>query len=68
MSAALPLNAACPRCGGTFRCGAADLHCACFHLQISPALRMQLAADFSACLCVTCLAELHTEQKQKQEP
>ena len=61
----LPVNASCPRCGGPFRCGVADTTCACFGLQIGPALRAQLAAEYSSCLCVACLAELQNEQKQK---
>ena len=77
MSAAtLPDNTACPRCGGAFRCGAGDPSCACFGLQIGPALRAQLAADFRGCLCVACLAELQLQQQlqqlqqqeQKQQP
>ena len=67
MSAVLPLNATCPRCGGSFRCGVSDKHCACFDLQIGPVLRAQLAADYSSCLCVSCLAELQ-QQTEKQEP
>ena len=69
MSAAvLPVNAACPRCGGPFRCGVADTSCACFGLQIGPALRAQLAAAYSSCLCVNCLAELKRKHNEKQEP
>lgn len=68
MSAVLPMNAACPRCGGQFLCGAADTNCACFDLQIDPALRTQLTADYSGCLCVNCLAALQNERKEKQEP
>lgn len=68
MSAVLPVNAVCPRCGGPFRCGAADATCACFGLQIDAALRAQLTADYVGCLCVGCLAALQSEQKQKQAP
>lgn len=70
MSAAVwPVNANCPRCGGPFRCGVSDEHCACFGLQISPLLRAQLAADYSGCLCIACLATLQRQQQnEKQEP
>ena len=54
----LPSNAACPRCGEVFRCGAADASCACFGLDIGAALREQLASQYSQCLCVTCLQQL----------
>ena len=68
MSAVLPMNAACPRCGGPFHCGAAEATCACFDLPIDPALRAQLTADYIGCLCVNCLAALQIERKEKQEP
>ncbi len=51
-------NEHCPRCGGGFHCGAAEAHCDCFELQLSPALRQQLAAQYSSCLCLRCLKEL----------
>lgn len=68
MNAILPVNAACPRCGGSFRCGAADKTCVCFGLNIGTVLRAQLAAEYSECLCVKCLAELQVRQNEKQEP
>jgi hypothetical protein len=70
MSAVLPVNANCPRCGGQFRCGAAEQICACFALSVGPALRAQLAAQYRGCLCVACLSALQTNQQheQKQEP
>ena len=69
MSAAVwPVNANCPRCGGPFRCGVSDEHCACFGLQISPLLRAQLAAPYSACLCMNCLSELEQEQNRQPAP
>lgn len=68
MSEILPANAACPRCGGPFRCGATDPHCACFDLQIGPVLRAQLATDYSSCLCLNCLIELQSAQLQQPMP
>lgn len=53
-----PANAACPRCGQAFRCGAADVRCACFDVALTPALRAQLAKDYGNCLCVACLVQL----------
>ncbi|MFN3303937.1 MAG: cysteine-rich CWC family protein [Roseateles sp.] len=49
----------CPRCGGGFACGASAGHCDCFDLQLSEALREQLAARYPGqCLCLRCLREL----------
>lgn len=60
MSALPAFNAACPRCGGEFRCGAKDQTCACFELKLGEALRQQLKSQYggSDCLCVACLSEL----------
>lgn len=58
---ALPDNARCPRCGGDFRCGVNDGHCACFGLQLGEALRQRIAAQYSECLCVRCLTALARE-------
>ncbi|UXH77786.1 cysteine-rich CWC family protein [Roseateles amylovorans] len=56
---ALPPNTACPRCGGDFRCGVSDGHCACFGLTLTPALQQALAARYpEQCLCLDCLAAL----------
>jgi hypothetical protein len=62
-AAALPDNARCPRCGGDFRCGVNDGHCACFGLQLGEALRQRIADRYSDCLCVRCLAELARAQE-----
>lgn len=64
----LPTNAACPRCGEAFRCGASDAHCACFGLQIGPVLRAQIRRDYGdeACLCVNCLLALQQQAQQQQ--
>lgn len=57
--ASLPPNAACPRCGGDFRCGVQDGHCACVGLTLSSALQQALAARYpDQCLCIECLAAL----------
>jgi len=56
--AALPPDTRCPRCGGGFECSAASGHCACFDLHLSAALRAELAARYSDCLCLPCLREL----------
>ncbi|HEX2012817.1 MAG TPA: cysteine-rich CWC family protein [Roseateles sp.] len=61
----LPFNEDCPRCGQPFRCGVSDGHCACFGLQIGEALRRQIAAQYSGCLCVRCLTELQLQQTLK---
>ncbi|PTT90270.1 hypothetical protein DBR42_06275 [Pelomonas sp. HMWF004] len=54
----LPVLAACPRCGGSFECGAVTGHCDCFDLQLTDTLRAELAAQYSSCLCLRCLREL----------
>ncbi|SEK66008.1 Cysteine-rich CWC [Roseateles sp. YR242] len=52
-------NTACPRCGGGFRCGVNDGHCACFGLRLSESLKAQLSAQYpDQCLCLPCLAAL----------
>ncbi|MCE4553674.1 cysteine-rich CWC family protein [Pelomonas cellulosilytica] len=51
--------ARCPRCGNGFECGASAGHCACFGLQLTPALRAELATRYAGhCLCLRCLHEL----------
>lgn len=52
----------CPRCRGSFHCGAAAGVCDCFELRLSEALRQRLAAEFSGCLCLRCLRELAAEE------
>lgn len=53
------LAARCPRCGGSFHCGAHDsTPCACGTLTLTPALRSDLAARYAGCLCLRCLAEM----------
>ena len=65
-SPALPSNAACPRCGNEFRCGAKDGSCACFDLMLGDELRQALAEQYgsSDCLCLACLVELKTRASE----
>lgn len=58
----LPPHPACPRCGGTVACGAAQGHCACFGLALGEALRADLAARYRGCLCLDCLGALASTQ------
>ena len=62
---ALPAGDRCPRCGDAFHCGAADAHCDCFELELSPALRQSLAQRYNNCLCLRCLKYLQTLAKYK---
>ena len=58
-AAPAPDNARCPRCGGPFRCGAADATpCACTGLTLPPALLAELGKLYSGCLCLDCLRTL----------
>lgn len=58
MATAPMLDASCPRCGGGFECGAAAGHCDCFGIRLTEALRVELAARYSSCLCLRCLREV----------
>ena len=52
---------ACPRCGGTFACGAgADraTPCLCVSVALGEARLAELRAKWSDCLCAACLATL----------
>jgi hypothetical protein len=52
-------DAACPRCGGAFHCGAQDEQpCWCNALTLGPALLAALRERHESCLCQTCLLEL----------
>ncbi|PID94275.1 MAG: hypothetical protein CSA95_03670 [Bacteroidetes bacterium] len=48
----------CPRCGGTFVCGAKAPSCWCEHLVIPSSLRKQLALTYKDCVCEKCLLEM----------
>lgn len=53
------LDDRCPRCGGSFHCGANDTTpCPCTALTLPPALLAQLRQQFTGCLCLRCLGEL----------
>jgi hypothetical protein len=52
------LDVSCPRCGGGFECGANAGHCACFGIRLTERLRVQVAEQYSGCLCLPCLREL----------
>ncbi len=54
-------NAACPRCGGSFHCGAREARCDCFALRLPPALVAELARQYAGCLCLACLRELDAQ-------
>ncbi|MET0333310.1 MAG: cysteine-rich CWC family protein [Rhizobacter sp.] len=64
----------CPRCNGSFHCGAADpLPCACRGIQLSPDTTRQLRERYgSHCLCLRCLSELsnppRTDEKKPAKP
>jgi hypothetical protein len=52
------LDISCPRCGGGFECGVNAGHCDCFGIRLTERLRVQLAEQYSGCLCLPCLREL----------
>ena len=59
MTAEVDPNSRCPRCGGSFACGAAGpVPCACTTVTLSAAALAQLRASFQGCLCPACLRVL----------
>ena len=49
----------CPRCGGTFHCGAAGTGpCHCADIDLGTALQARLRQQFVGCLCLACLQGL----------
>jgi hypothetical protein len=57
----------CPRCGGAFHCGVADvLPCACFTLRLDAALLADLRTRYDRCLCLVCLVQLQQEASPPQ--
>ncbi|WP_310385088.1 cysteine-rich CWC family protein [Roseateles sp.] len=67
MSSAGQLQAdRCPRCGNAFHCGAAEPRCDCFELNLSPALRQQLAQQYAGCLCVACLKSIQLDAESNR--
>jgi hypothetical protein len=60
-AAPAPLPDRCPRCGNTFRCGAADPGpCACSRITLDAATLAQLRQRWTTCLCLDCLLQLST--------
>ncbi len=52
-------NAACPRCGAAFHCGAQEASCDCARVALDAATLARLRADYgSHCLCNACLQAL----------
>lgn len=60
------LDMNCPRCGGGFECGVNAGHCACFGIRLTDTLRIELAAQYSGCLCLPCLRELIAADQARQ--
>jgi hypothetical protein len=59
----------CPRCGGTFRCGAADrVPCACTTVRLDDRTRAFLRDRFVGCLCLDCLRSLGEPVVRTQTP
>jgi hypothetical protein len=49
----------CPRCGGSFHCGANDAApCACGAVQLDDATLAGLRMRYTGCLCLACLREI----------
>lgn len=59
----------CPRCGGSFSCGAAGpAPCPCGGLQLSATLQLRLRQQFSGCLCLPCLQALAAGEQAAAKP
>jgi hypothetical protein len=59
----------CPRCGGSFACGAAGPGpCGCTTVTLSEALQLQLRSQYSGCLCVACLRALADAEPSARGP
>lgn len=49
----------CPRCGGSFHCGAQDpAPCACGTIDLYADTLQLLRERYTTCLCLTCLREI----------
>jgi Cysteine-rich CWC len=48
-------DARCPRCGGTFHCGAREASCDCAQARLDDAALAELQQAFEGCLCLACL-------------
>lgn len=55
----------CPRCGGGFHCGVADVStpCACKTVTLDAATLAALRERYTGCLCLSCLRQI-----QRGEP
>lgn len=63
----------CPRCGGSFACGAAGpAPCPCAGIVLAPDLLASLRERYPACLCPVCLRTLaagaHVERPRRETP
>ena len=60
----------CPRCGGDFHCGAADLTvpCACKAVALDARTLAALRARYEGCLCVACLREIQRGDSRAEAP
>jgi hypothetical protein len=59
----------CPRCGGAFHCGVADPGpCPCTTIELDAALRADLRARYTGCLCLPCLRELVRDGSLSRDP
>ena len=55
----------CPRCGGSFHCGAGDAEpCACTALQLDEATLAALRQRYTGCLCLACLREISAARRK----
>jgi len=49
----------CPRCSGSFHCGAADAApCPCSTLKLGAPTLAKLRERYQGCLCLRCLAQI----------
>jgi dihydroorotase len=62
----VPEAARCPRCGGSFDCGAKDVDvaCACTRIALDAATLAALRERFTGCLCQRCLGELAGDNRR----
>jgi hypothetical protein len=61
-------DARCPRCGGSFHCGANDaVPCACNTLRLDEATLADLRARYTGCLCLACLRAIAASTTRHQE-
>jgi Cysteine-rich CWC len=60
----------CPRCGGDFHCGAADLTapCACKAVALDAQTLAALRERYASCLCVACLREIQRGASRADAP